>query len=276
MTDSKTNVDISSIGKSLWLIKVPKNLENALMKSSRTASVGTLSVTRQPGKKPTMTFEPSLSVLNGKTAVNNPTGVSVSQAPICVAEKYTIDPVQVDRLTLSVFSETDPASNGANTAMETDSTNGGVTQQKQEPVMGSIRFEGCIKTRGEMKPPKSLSYLKLKAQEFKHQNIPTKLTKLTSEVNNYRPRSHGVHNVVGSNKGQQLKVRDDAEVVKDKIFKAFELHQYYNIQDLQRKTGQPIGYLKDILGEIADYNRNPPHRFTWELKPEYRHYGNTS
>ena len=36
------------------------------------------------------------------------------------------------------------------------------------------------------------------------------------------------------------------------------------------------GYLKEILGEIAEYNRNPPHRFTWELKAEYRHYGNTS
>ena len=76
-------------------------------------------------------------------------------------------------------------------------------------------------------------------QEFKHQNIPTKLTKLTAEVNNYRPRAHAVHNVTGGNKAQP-KTREEPEVVKEKIFKAFELHQYYSIQDLQRKTGQPV------------------------------------
>ncbi|XP_063721565.1 general transcription factor IIF subunit 2-like [Symsagittifera roscoffensis] len=266
MSENSTSVDISSIGKSLWLIKVPKNLESALMQSAMHSSVGTLSVTRQAGKKPSMTFEPSPSVLNAKSSVNNPNSEvsSVSMVPVCVAEKYTIDPVQVDRLTLTVFSETDNQSASA--------ANGGSAMDQIEPVMGAIKFEGCIKTRGEMKPPKSLSYLKLKAQEFKHQNIPTKLTKLTAEVNNYRPRAHAVHNVTGGNKAQP-KTREEPEVVKEKIFKAFELHQYYSIQDLQRKTGQPVGYLKDILTEIADYNRNPPHRFTWELKPQYRHYG---
>ena len=46
MSENSTSVDISSIGKSLWLIKVPKNLESALMQSAMHSSVGTLSVTR--------------------------------------------------------------------------------------------------------------------------------------------------------------------------------------------------------------------------------------
>ena len=71
-----------------------------------------LSNFRQAGKKPSMTFEPSPSVLNAKSSVNNPNSEvsSVSMVPVCVAEKYTIDPVQVDRLTLTVFSETDTQS----------------------------------------------------------------------------------------------------------------------------------------------------------------------
>ena len=74
-----------------------------------------LSNFRQAGKKPSMTFEPSPSVLNAKSSVNNPNSEvsSVSMVPVCVAEKYTIDPVQVDRLTLTVFSETDNQSASA-------------------------------------------------------------------------------------------------------------------------------------------------------------------
>ncbi|KAI5651426.1 transcription initiation factor IIF, beta subunit domain-containing protein [Phthorimaea operculella] len=37
-------------------------------------------------------------------------------------------------------------------------------------------------------------------------------------------------------------------------------------------TRQPIEYLKEILNEFCNYNRKNPHKYTWELKPEYRHY----
>ncbi|ETE58830.1 General transcription factor IIF subunit 2, partial [Ophiophagus hannah] len=33
-------------------------------------------------------------------------------------------------------------------------------------------------------------------------------------------------------------------------------------------------YLKEILREIGIYNFKGPHKSTWELKPEYRHYQN--
>lgn len=31
-------------------------------------------------------------------------------------------------------------------------------------------------------------------------------------------------------------------------------------------------YLKEILKEIGMYNNKGPHKSTWEVKPEYRHY----
>lgn len=31
-------------------------------------------------------------------------------------------------------------------------------------------------------------------------------------------------------------------------------------------------YLKEIMKEIGTYNNKGPHKSTWELKPEYRHY----
>jgi transcription initiation factor TFIIF subunit beta len=58
----------------------------------------------------------------------------------------------------------------------------------------------------------------------------------------------------------------------DMLFNAFEKHQYYNIRDLQTITNQPIGYLKEILKDICEYSVKNPHKNTWHLKPEYRHY----
>lgn len=56
------------------------------------------------------------------------------------------------------------------------------------------------------------------------------------------------------------------------LFNAFEKHQYYNIKDLVKITNQPISYLKEILKEVCEYNMKNPHKNTWELKKEYRHY----
>lgn len=56
------------------------------------------------------------------------------------------------------------------------------------------------------------------------------------------------------------------------LFNAFEKHQYYNIKDLVTLTNQPISYLKEILKEICEYSVKNPHKNTWHLKPEYRHY----
>ena len=60
-------------------------------------------------------------------------------------------------------------------------------------------------------------------------------------------------------------------MVQEKLFAAFEKHQYYNIKDLIKITRQPVSYLKEILNELCKYNVREPHKNTWELKPEYRH-----
>ena len=66
--------------------------------------------------------------------------------------------------------------------------------------------------------------------------------------------------------------RDDKEVVAEKLFALFQKHQYYNIKDLVKETRQPITYLKEILKEYCTYRVANPHKNTWELKAEFRHY----
>lgn len=46
------------------------------------------------------------------------------------------------------------------------------------------------------------------------------------------------------------------------------------LADLQRITQQPTTYIKEVLTSIANYNTAQPHKNMWELKPEYRDYGN--
>lgn len=58
----------------------------------------------------------------------------------------------------------------------------------------------------------------------------------------------------------------------DLLFNAFEKHQFYNIKDLVTLTNQPISYLKEILKEYCEYSVKNPHKNTWHLKPEFRHY----
>merc|ERR1711937_956134 len=60
--------------------------------------------------------------------------------------------------------------------------------------------------------------------------------------------------------------------LKGDLFKLFEKHQYYSLKDLGEITKQPIGFLKDVLKEIAVYNTKSTQRNMWELKPEYRDY----
>lgn len=90
-------------------------------------------------------------------------------------------------------------------------------------------------------------------------------------------------------------------MVLDMLFSAFERHQFYNIKDLVDLTKQPVVrpsaapappeghtqrlfspssflvlfqlYLKKVLREIGMYNVKGSHKHTWELRPEYRHYG---
>ena len=71
---------------------------------------------------------------------------------------------------------------------------------------------------------------------------------------------------------QGKRARGDREEVLDLLFTAFQQHQYYNFRDLVHKTKQPPAYLKEILREVCVYNTKAPHKNMWELKPEYRHY----
>ena len=58
--------------------------------------------------------------------------------------------------------------------------------------------------------------------------------------------------------------------VMDMLFRAFERMPHWNFKGLLEQTQQPTVYLKEILAEIAVYNKRGPYKNLYELKPEYK------
>lgn len=156
--------------------------------------------------------------------------------------------------------------------------------------------------KGECRPsgadPK---YMGLKRQSFVQSAQPKRVMQhIEKAVVTYKPISaHKADTEFEQKKKSEgKKARDDKDSVADKLFSAFEKHQYYALKDLAKITNQPIvsteicclklpilidcfflhvkPYLKEILNEFCVYNNKNPHKNTWELKPEYRHYNSSS
>lgn len=149
--------------------------------------------------------------------------------------------------------------------------------RSEDPVSETdkLYMVGRIVQRLECRPQADKTYMQLKMESFRSAAQPArKVQSLDRIVQNFKPVSDHKHNIEyrDRKKAEGKKARDDKNAVMDMLFNAFEKHQYYNIKDLVKITNQPIGYLKEILKEVCDYNMKNPHKNMWELKKEYRHY----
>lgn len=140
-----------------------------------------------------------------------------------------------------------------------------------------LAHEGDIKLRGELKALDSKKYMNLKTTSIREAAKPTRVTQILDKaVTSYKPRSATqlAHEADLRKKKDEAKklVREDKEIVQNRLFAAFEKQRYYNIKDLVKITNQSIPYLKEILREICVYCSNGSHKNMYELKPEYRHY----
>jgi transcription initiation factor TFIIF subunit beta len=156
-------------------------------------------------------------------------------------------------------------------------------------------MEGTIVEKLECRPYADQTYMTMKAKSIMVAAQPKrKVEQLDTVVTKFKPISDHKHNVrirlasllfqsklqtfhfqieyERKKKTDGKKSRTDKTAVMDMLFNAFEKHQYYNIKDLVTLTNQPISYLKEILKEICEYSVKNPHKNTWHLKPEYRHY----
>lgn len=253
------DLDLTTAAKGVWLVKVPKYVSDCWKKASRGAEIGKLVFSKTkagPGKHPEATFclsEQLLADIEEKDGETIPaehsfnlTGVGSQALSVLSVETLPID-----------TSEIAPGS-AALPYME-----------------GKVCIEGRVIHRAECRPKINDTYMKLHKSRLELGNKPKRaVISLDKAVIGFKPKTaHDADIDYEKRKKEEgKKTRDDAGIVQQALFCAFEKHQYYNIKDLVSITRQPVAYLKEILKEICIYNVKAPHKNMWELKPEFRHY----
>lgn len=237
------DLDITSSERRIWLVKIPKYMRQKWAENPGTSTeVGKLKIQKIPGKLAQVKFSCGEQYLN--------------DAEVPREHQFILHPVK--EMTLGVFSHM-PASGSDGTITEVE----------------KLYLEGHVIEKFECHPIVDRYYLnQKKAAVIKAAQPNRKVGFIDRPVNTYKPKTVHAHNIATEErkKLEGKKARDDKDRVMEVLYSAFEKHQYYNIKDLQKLTRQPITYLKEILKEVCDYNVKNPHKNTWELKPEYRHY----
>uniref|UniRef100_A0A915JQB4 General transcription factor IIF subunit 2 n=1 Tax=Romanomermis culicivorax TaxID=13658 RepID=A0A915JQB4_ROMCU len=139
---------------------------------------------------------------------------------------------------------------------------------------GNLTIEGKVVSRVDCNPENNETYRNFKKAINASVNNPTnQVLSIEKAEIKFKPVARHAENAVAERaKRDNKNVRLEKHALLDMLFQAFEKHQYYKLYDLARITSQPPNYVKDVLQEIANYNTMPPHKYTWELKQEYRHY----
>lgn len=239
-------LDLSNASRGVWLVKVPKYVANKWQRAPGNIEVGKLKISKSPGQRAQVQL-------------------SLSEAVICLKEEdeqnvpkeHHLDVSNVTRQALGVF---------AHTPSTTDTL---------IPDPEKLYMEGRIVQKLECRPIADRAYYKLKSESIRKASIPQrKVKQIKTIVTSFKPVSNHPSNIayLKAKAAEGKKTRDDKDAVLNMLFAAFEKHQYYNIKYLHSLTKQPMTYLKEVLQEICNYNSKNPHKGTWELKPEYRHY----
>ncbi|XP_035218577.1 general transcription factor IIF subunit 2-like isoform X2 [Stegodyphus dumicola] len=244
INNSEKDLDCSNAARGVWLVKVPKYISSLWEKAPPLSEAGRLKITRTGGKAD-IKFSLSDDMLK----------TSDGQVKTDIPKEHRFVISNIAHQTLAVFG----SENG-------DSSDSG---------SGKLVLGGHVLQKGECRPLADQRYMNLKRESILKASQPERQVKqITKVVTSYKPVSDHKFNIEyeQKKKAEGRKARDDKDKVMDMLFAAFEKHQYYNIKDLEKITRQPVPYLKEILKEICNYNAKNPHKSTWELKPEYRHY----
>lgn len=242
-------LNTSMAAQALWLVKVPKTLDELWQQADQQSVQGSIRVKQKSGAA-----LPDFTLLVGKNET--------------VPDSYDLKLLPLDAGQQIAFIKQERA-------------------DKKQVTNVTAEMLGNVKYRAELRPVLSDEYLQLKRQRMEEMAKPNRQTMPTEGVKKFLPgrkyeRDHKVAVMPrqlaaggGSSSSskalpKQTLTRASEEEVNDMLFAAFEQHEYYNIRDLQTITRQPMGYLKEIVSQLCEYITRAPHKATWRLKAEFR------
>lgn len=243
-SSSSTKVDCTRAGQNVWLVKVPKYIADVWDKTDSSGIVGSLRIPMNSAPN-----NVSFQLAEHLTKLGDLKDIDIPQQ-----HKFVMSDV---RQSWGVFSETAP-----------DEDEGSDARDK-------IAFEGKLSKRADCRPIGDANYMLMKKKAIEKALQPKRQVKQLKEiVNVYKPvNSHQVITEPEKRRKEENKrVRAERDEVLETLYSAFEKHQFYTLKDLVNITQQPVVHLKGILRDVCIYNLKNPHKNTYELKPEYRHY----
>ncbi|XP_056005746.1 general transcription factor IIF subunit 2-like isoform X2 [Ostrea edulis] len=216
------NVDVAAAGRGVWLVKIPKYLQEKWEKNKAgKTEVGKMRITRSrfPGQKPKVTFTIDEELAKG------------SPGDMPIPREHNMILTGLGNQNLVVFSQTP-------VTVKQESSSGSVDVVTSDRVS----VEGKVVQRADCQPDRNRSYLNLKRMQLEAKNKPQReVIQITKVVPMYKPVKDHVHNAPSTDKNKvEKRLREDKEKVMDILFNAFEKHQYYNVKDLVSITKQPI------------------------------------
>lgn len=227
----------------VFLVKIPNYMEEAFSKGPPGEEIGKLKIYLDKTKKPVFTFNKENQI------ENSPNEHEFIQDNLTDANMFVLSEEKIP--TPDVRTQPAPATGGA------------------------LAIKGKVTKRCAMKPVMNENYMKWKRGKFEQENTPDmQIIQIDAVVQNFRPRANNDINNKKSKNDEGKNFRADKEQVTEQLFSIFQKHQYYKLPDLVKLTKQPVGYLKEILKEICDFNLSGLHKGTYELKSQYRYYKN--
>lgn len=148
-----------------------------------------------------------------------------------------------------------------------------------EDIAGrATRIEGRVDKEFYMKPVMNDEYRQVMSKRREAASRPKRTIQMVTDI--HEPTKLGLikhHREQDLIRAQKARIVPDErrerlpkKDVMDILFKAFERMPHWNFTGLVQLCQQPTVYLKEILGEIAVYNKRGPYKNLYELKPEYK------
>ncbi|CAD5223957.1 unnamed protein product [Bursaphelenchus okinawaensis] len=266
---SSETVGCERAARGVWLVKVPRYLSEIWQKNQG-KTVGSL-ITSQP-----VVFRSNPDLVTSDT--KKPVVTNVVQSTSRGALGDTLQPLGKKKENLEMPKEHRfLMKNLDNQTMAVLVEDKSALEEDADQISGKLTVEGRVVKRAECQPPATVDYMRMKIKQIQKISQPKHTVKqMDKAVVKFKPTSyHQEHMAKDRAKKDNVRsVRVERDIVLKELFQAFEKHQYYRLSDLQRITQQPANYIKEILVTIANYNSTQPHKNMWELKPEYRDYGN--
>eukprot|EP01114_Cavostelium_apophysatum_P005094 TRINITY_DN1570_c0_g1_i4.p1 TRINITY_DN1570_c0_g1~~TRINITY_DN1570_c0_g1_i4.p1 ORF type:complete len:193 (-),score=46.17 TRINITY_DN1570_c0_g1_i4:61-639(-) len=146
-----------------------------------------------------------------------------------------------------------------------------------EDEESQLAVEGNVEYRCDLKPEYSATYRGVVRGRLEKSMVKTRQLQAinTEEAVKDIKAAYRDTTMLGKRKLEDMRPEDRNQRVEtseqiQRLLKAFEKSERYDLKGLGYETKQSTPWLKDALTELCVYNKRGPHKGTYELKPQYK------